>query len=167
VSKRTNSFSLEAVDPAMLVSLCGLDRLGGQPVAAAFGQGGAADVLPPGPVLAVATAQALSDPDSLSDDELTGVLQAGRRLSNLGDYQQTIAIAALVRRRQAEFEAARDAGKPVGCRPGEFPGEELAIELVETLNYAGLRADTAVELTGRLPRTLARMADGTIDLAGR
>jgi hypothetical protein len=151
-------------DPGLLVALCGLDGLGGQPVGAAFGQGGAADVLPPGPVLAVAAAQALANPDSLSDDELTGVLQAGRRLSNLGDYQQTVAIAALTRRRQAEFESARAAGKPVGCRPGAFPGEELAIELAETPNYAGLRADTAVELTGRLPRTLAGLADGSIDL---
>ena len=56
------------------------------------------------------------------------------------------------------------AGKPAGCRDGEFPGEELAMELVETAVYTGARIDTAVELTARLPRTLAGMADGRIDL---
>src|SRR6185437_9548460 len=65
---------------------------------------------------------------------------------------------------QAEFESAKARGVPVGCRDGEFPGEELAIELVDTGAYAGVRIDTAIELTGRLPRTLAGMADGTIDL---
>jgi Domain of unknown function (DUF222) len=67
-------------------------------------------------------------------------------------------------RRQARFEAAKATGKPVGCRDGEFPGEELAMELVDTGAYAGARIDTAIELTARLPRTLAGMADGTIDL---
>jgi hypothetical protein len=42
---------------------------------AAFGQDRAADVLPPGPALAALTAQAVSGPRSLTDDELVGVLQ--------------------------------------------------------------------------------------------
>jgi hypothetical protein len=73
-------------------------------------------------------------------------------------------LAELARRRQAQFEAAKAAGKPPGCRDGEFPGHELAMELVETAAYAEARIDTAVELTARLPRTLAGMAAGTIDL---
>ena len=153
------------VDPELLAAMCGPDGLGGQAVSAAFGQDKAADVLRPGPVLAALTAQAVSGAGSLTDDELVGVLQAGRRLANQAAYQQTVVIAEFARRRQAEFEAARAAGMPVGCRDGEFPGEELAMELVDTGAYAGARIDTAVELTARLPRTLAGMADGTIDLA--
>jgi hypothetical protein len=132
---------------------------------AAFGQDGAADALPPGPVLATLTAQATASAGSLTDDELVGVLQAARRLANLADYQQTVVIAEFARRRQAQFEAAKAAGVPVGCRSGEFPGEELAMELVTTRGDAGARIDAAVELTTRLPRTLAAMAAGAIDLA--
>src|SRR5579862_8616363 len=152
------------VDPRLLAAMCGPDGLGGQAVSAAFGQDQAADVLRPGPVLAALTAQTAADPASLTDDQLIGALQAARRLANHADYQQTIVIAEYARRRQAQFEAAVAAGKPAGCRAGEFPGEELAMELVETPVYTGARIDTAVELTARLPRTLARMADGSIDL---
>jgi hypothetical protein len=158
------------VDPALLVAMCGPDGLGGQSLSAAFGQDQAADVLRPGPVLAALTAQQVpgpgspADPGSLSDDQLIGTLQAARRLANLADYQQTRVIAEFARRRQAQFEAAQAAGKPAGCRDGEFPGEELTMELVETAAYTGSRIDTALELTSRLPRTLADMAAGTIDL---
>jgi hypothetical protein len=152
------------VNPELLAGMCGQDGLGGQAVSAAFGQDKAADVLRPGPVLAVLTAQRVCDPASLTDDELIGALRAARRLANHAEYQQTVVIAEFARRRQAQFEEARAAGKPVGCREGEFPGEELAIELVETGAYASARIDTATELVIRLPRTLAGMADGSIDL---
>jgi hypothetical protein len=145
--------------------MCGPDGLGGQAVSAAFGQDQAADALRPGPVLAALTAQSVASADSLTDNELIGVLQAGRRLANLADYQQTVVIAEFARRRQAEFESARVRGVPAGCRAGEFPGEELAMELVDTRASTGARIDAAIELTARLPRTLAGMADGTIDLA--
>jgi Domain of unknown function (DUF222) len=152
------------VDPELLTAMGGPDGLGGQAVPAAFGQDKAADALRPGPVLAALTAQTAADPASLTDDQLIGALQAARRLANHADYQQTVVIAEYSRRRQAQFEAAVAAGKPAGCRDGEFPGEELAMELVETAVYTGARIDTAVELTARLPRTLAGMADGSIDL---
>ena len=152
------------VDPELLAGMCGPDGLGGQAASAAFRQDRAADVLCPGPVLAALTAQTAADPASLTDDELIGAFRAARRLANHAEYQQTVVIAEYARRRQAQFEAARAAGKPVGCRDGEFPGEELAMELVETAVYTGARIDTAVELTARLPRTLAGMADGSIDL---
>ncbi|MGH3211563.1 MAG: DUF222 domain-containing protein, partial [Trebonia sp.] len=153
------------VDPDLLAAMCGPDGLGGEAVSAAFGQERAADVLRPGPVLAALTAQKIANAGSLTDNELIGALQAGRRLANLADYQQTVVIAEFARRRTAEFEAARARGVPVGCRNGEFPGEELTMELVDTGAYAGARIDAAIELTTRLPRTLAGMADGTIDLA--
>jgi hypothetical protein len=210
------------VDPGLLAAVCGPDGLGGQALSAVFGQGEAADVLGPGPVLAALTAQAVSrvvpgpaphaavpagapglvsragirqgpsgprpqpgpqrdlqtdlppgphpdprpvvQPGPLSDDELVGVLQAARRLENLAGWQQTVAIAEFARRRQARFEAAKAAGAPAGCRDGEFPGEELAMELVATGPYTSGRIDTAVELTARLPLTLAGMEAGLIDL---
>src|SRR6201996_7118017 len=165
------------LDPELLAAMCGPDGLGGQAVSPAFGQDRAADVLRPGPVLAALTAEVVSRaaprldsraaprPDSLTDNELIGVLQASRRRANLAGYQQRVVIAEFARRRQAQFEAAKAAGKPVGCRSGEFPGEELAMELVTTRGDAGARIDAAVELTTRLPRTLAAMAAGAIDLA--
>jgi Domain of unknown function (DUF222) len=152
------------VDPELLAAMCGPDGLGGEAVPAAFGQDKAADALRPGPLLAALTERAASSPGSLTDNELIGVLQAGRRMANLAAYQQTVVIAEFARRRQAVLKAAQSAGLGVGCRDGEFPGEELAMELVDTAAYAGARIDTAVELTARLPRTLAGMADGGIDL---
>jgi hypothetical protein len=153
------------VDPELLAAMCGPDGLGGQAVSAAFGQDKAADVLRPGPVLAALTAQAASSPGSLTDSELIGALQAARRMANHAAYQETVVIAEFARRRQAEFAAAKARGVPVGCRDGEFPGEELAMELVTTRADVGARIDAAVDLTTRLPRTLAAMAAGTIDLA--
>ena len=135
------------------------------PAPAAFGQDGAADALPPGPVLAALTAQATAGAGSLTDDELVGVLQAARRLANLADYQQTVVIGEFARRRQAQFAAAKAAGVAAGCRSGEFPGEELAMELVTTRGDAAARIDAAVELATRLPHTLAAMAAGAVDLA--
>jgi hypothetical protein len=153
------------VDPELLAAMCGPDGLGGQAVSAAFGQDKAADVLRPGPVLAALTAQAASSPGSLSDGELIGALQAARRMANYAAYQETVVIAEFARRRQAEFTAAKARGVPVGCRDGEFPGEELAMELVTTRADVGARIDAALDLTTRLPRTLAAMEAGTIDLA--
>jgi hypothetical protein len=153
------------VDPELLVAMCDPDGLGGEALSAAFGQDQAADVLRPGPILAALTAQAVAGAGSLTDDELIGALQAARRMANLADYQQTVVIAEFARRRQGEFEAAKASGVPVGCRDGEFPGEELAMELLTTRGDAGARVDASVELITRLPRTLAAMEAGAIDLA--
>ncbi len=152
------------VDPELLAAVCGPDGLGGRAALAAFGEDRAADALRPGPILAALTAQAVSGPACLTDDELIGTLQATRRLANLVSWQQTLVIAEFARRRQAQFEAAKAAGRPVGCRDGEFPGEELAMELVASGPYTSGRIDTAIELTSRLPCTLAGMQDGVIDL---
>src|SRR5580693_4973906 len=137
------------LDPDLLEIMCAPEVLDGQALPGAFGQDGAADALRPGPVLAALAAQAAASAGSLTDDELVGVLRAGRRLAGLAAYQQTVAIAEFARRRQAQFEASVAAGVPAGCRAGEFPGEELAIELTDTRAYAGARVDTAVELATR------------------
>jgi Domain of unknown function (DUF222) len=132
---------------------------------ARFGQGDEADALPPGQLLVGLTETATRDVDRLSDDELVGVLQATRRQIAREQYKQVLVIAEFSRRRQATFEDASRRGLPVGCRPGGFPGEELAIELVTARVDAGHRIDDAIDLTTRLPMTLAGMASGMIDEA--
>jgi Domain of unknown function (DUF222) len=148
--------------------MLGPGGLGGQALSPAFGQGQAADALPPGPVLAALTEQAVSDLGVLSDDELTGAMQAARRLQNRDAHQQTLMIAEFGRRRAAAFDDAKARKVPAGRRPGEFAADELAIELVCTAHHADALIELDLALTARLPRTLAGMAAGTIsaDRAG-
>ena len=110
------------LDPALLAAIAGPDGLGGQALGPAFGQGAAADALRPGPVLAALTEQAVAGLGLLSDDELTGVLQAARRLGNRAAYLQTVVVAEFARRRAAQYEDAKARRVPKGRRPGEFPG---------------------------------------------
>jgi hypothetical protein len=132
---------------------------------AGFGQGNEADALPPGELLVGLTETATRGLGRLSDDELVGVLQATRRQIAREQYKQVLVIAEFGRRRQATFEDAARRGLPVGCRPGGFPGDELAMELVTSQVDAGHRIDDAIDLTTRLPMTLAGMATGMIDEA--
>ena len=131
-----------------------------------FAEDGAGDVMPPVPFLAALTEQAVTDVAGLSDAELVGVLRASQRQIAREQYKQVLAAAEFGRRRRAEFEAALARGVPAGCAAGGFPGEELAIELVVSRAEAGHLIDDAIDLTARLPRTLAGMAAGLID-AGR
>jgi hypothetical protein len=133
------------------------------PAGRLFCQDGPADLLPPGSLLAHLTEQAVAGLDHLSDSELAGVLRATKRQVAREQYKQVLVTAEYGRRRQAAFQDAARRGVPVGCRPGGFPGEELAIELVTTRAEAGHRIDDALDLTARLPRTLAGMAAGQID----
>ncbi|HEX7161540.1 MAG TPA: DUF222 domain-containing protein [Trebonia sp.] len=104
----------------------------------------------------------MSDLAALSDDELTGALSAARRLENRAVYLQTVAVAEFARRREVEREEAKSRKVPLHCRPGQFPGEELAAELVCSARYADERIWQATDLVSRLPRTLAGMAAGSI-----
>ena len=135
------------------------------PVRPRFGQDDEADLLPPRPLLAGLTEEAVSDLGRLSDSELVGVLLATRRQIAREQYKQVLVTAEYARRRQGAFEDAARRGVPVGCRPGGFPGDELAMELVTTPLDAGRRIDDAIDLTSRLPMTLAGMAAGIIDEA--
>ncbi len=135
------------------------------PVRPRFGQDDEADLLPPRPLLAGLTEEAVSDLGRLSDSELVGVLLATRRQIAREQYKQVLVTAEYARRRQGAFEDAARRGVPVGCRPGGFPGDELAMELVTTPLDAGHRIDDATDLTSRLPMTLAGMAAGVIDEA--
>jgi hypothetical protein len=151
------------LDPALLAAMCGRDGLGGEALSALFGQDKAADVLRPGPVLSALTEQAASGLTALSDDQLMGTLSAARRLENRAAYLQTTAIAEFARRRAVQRAEARSRKVPLHCRPGQFPAEELTAELVCTARYADERIWEATDLVTRLPRTLAGMADGTLD----
>lgn len=154
----------EGIDPELLAALSGpgyvSDGLGPQ-----FGQGAEADLLPPGPVLAALTEAAVADVTQLSDNQLVGVLQAARRQENREAWKKALVIAEFARRRAAEYDAAIARGVPVHCRPGEFPGEELAIEMLLGPVQASHAIDDAADLVTRLPKTLAGMAAGLIDEA--
>lgn len=152
----------DGVDPGLLAAICDPDSDGLSPQ---FGQGAAADVLPPDPVLAALTEAAVADVTRLSDSQLMGVLQAARRQENREAWKKALVIAEFARRRQGEFDAATARGVPVHCRPGQFPGEELAVELLLTPAAASHAIDDATDLATRLPRTLAGMAAGLIDEA--
>ena len=145
--ERPERAELDDEDPASL------DPGPGGPAVRLFGQDGPADLLPPGPLLAQLTEQAVAGLDHLSDSELAGVLRAAKRQVAREQYKQVLVTAEYGRRWKAAFQDAARRGVPVGCRPGGFPGEELAIELVTTRAEAGHRIDDALDLTARLPRT--------------
>ena len=151
------------LDPALLAAICGPDGLDGDALGPQFGQDAAADALRPGPVLAALTEQACAGLSRLTDNQLVGALHAARRLENRAHYLQTLAIAEFARRRAEELEAAKARGARVRCRAGEFPGVELACELLISGPEAGRLIEAAAGLTTRLPRTLQGMSAGLID----
>jgi len=153
------------LDPGLLAAMCGPDGLGGESLGPQFGQNAPVDVLAPTPVLAALTEAAVADVSRLSDDQLIGVLRAARRQENREAWKQALAIAEFARRRTAEFNAAEARGVPVHCRPGQFPGEELAIELLAGPGETSHAIDDATDLATRLPATLAGMGAGLIDAA--
>jgi hypothetical protein len=128
-----------------------------------FEQGAAADGLPPGPVLEQLTEAAVTDVSRLSDDQLTGVLHAARRQQNREGWKKVLVVAEFARRRTAELAEAEAHGAPVHRRPGQFPGEELAIELLLGPVLTSHVIDDATDLVTRLPATSAGMAAGLID----
>ena len=154
----------EGIDPELLAALSGSGYVSGG-LGPQFGQGAEADLLPPGPVLTALTEAAVADVTQLSDNQLVGVLQAARRQENREAWKKALVIAEFARRRAAEYDAAIARGVPVHCRPGQFPGEELAIEMLLGPVQASHAIDDAADLVTRLPKTLAGMAAGLIDEA--
>src|SRR6202044_2425131 len=150
------------LDPALLEAMLGPDGLGGEALGPQFGQGAAADALRPGPVLAALTEQAVAGAAFLTDDQLTGAMHAAGREKARAAWKETTLVAEYARRRAAQLAEAKAGGVPKGRPPGEFPDDELAAELLITRNQAAGRIEADLELTGRLPRTYAGMADGTI-----
>jgi hypothetical protein len=147
------------VDLAELFSLLGPDGLGGE----VFAQDRPADAMRPGPILAALTERAAGDPAGLTDNELLGAMSATGRLAARAEYLQLKTIAEFTRRRERQYEAARTAKVPPGCRDGEFPDAELGMELVTSPNAARDRMDLAGDLESRLPATRAALAAGMID----
>src|SRR5215468_11632094 len=122
-----------------------------------FAAGGAADELPPGPVLAGLAGDAwAAGLGRLSDDELVGVLRAARRLASWSAALELAAVTDLAKRREAE---AAGAGS---CAPGEHIGDEIAAALTLTARAADVLLDLAIALR-RLPATMTALAAGRID----
>jgi Domain of unknown function (DUF222) len=147
------------VDPAALGAMAGPDGLGGE----SFAQARTADAMRPGPVLSALTEQAADNVETLSDNQLLGLMSGARRLQNRAEYLELQATAEFARRRAAQFEASKARKDPRGCRDGEFAAEELAFELVSGAHAASDRMEMATALATRLPETFAGLAAGTID----
>jgi hypothetical protein len=122
-----------------------------------FAAGGVADELAPGPVLAgLAGDVCAAGLEQLSDDELIGVLRAGRRLASWSASVELAAVSDLMRRRMAQ-EAS-------GCTgAAEHADAEIAAALTLTGRAAGGLLDLAMALQ-RLPLTARALAAGGIDV---
>ena len=118
-----------------------------------FNQGGAADTMTPGPLLATVV-HTVAGPDGAglagcSDDQLMGIISAARRQLSRDEWTVMAAIA----------EFARRAGTGV---EGEFAADELASELHMSQPSAAGQMDFAAEVAKRLPATFAALAAGQI-----
>jgi hypothetical protein len=125
----------------------------------ALAQGGSADTVAPDSALA-ALADRACDPailPGLSDDQLLGLVSAGRRLAARAAWVQQAAIAEFTARR---LEPDPDKATSLGFTA--FSPEELAPELVTTGNSAELRMAQSREAVTRLPASTARLRDGRI-----
>jgi hypothetical protein len=107
-------------------------------------------------VLAALAADACAGLARVSDDELVGVLRAGRRLGSWSASVELRAAGELMRRRLDQQAAGR-----VGV--AEHADAEVAAALRLTGRAAGSLLDLAIAL-GRLPLTARALAAGVIDL---
>jgi hypothetical protein len=131
------------------------DHDGTGPGGPGFASGGLLDRLEPGPVLAQALAEARDAGfDLLSDDEVAGVMLAGRRLESRGAASLAAATAELDRRRRASGDE----------RIIEHTDNEAAILLALTRASAQRLLEFADGLS-RLPATAAALWAGRIDRA--
>jgi len=147
------------VDLVELAAMLGPDGLGGD----MFEQHRSADAMRPGPVLAALTEQAAGNLGRLTDNQVLGAVAAARRLAARAAWLELRAVAEFTRRREAQLADAQAREVSRGCREGEFPDAELAMELVTSQNAASDIMGLAIDLETRLPRTAAAMAAGLID----
>jgi hypothetical protein len=123
-----------------------------------FDAGGVADRVPPGPALAGLTADKwASGLSRVSDDELAGLMIAWRRVASWAAAGELAAVAELCRRREAQVAAGADA------HLAEHVGDEVAMALTLTPWAGGRLVDRAQGLA-RLPKTMAALAAGEIDV---
>ena len=121
---------------------------------AGFAQGGEADTMSPGPLLATVvhtvTGQDGAGLAGCSDDQLMGIVSASRRMMARAEWTSMAAMA--------EYAARHP-----GTRPGdEFAPDELAYELHLTPQSAAEQMEYAGTVTKRLPATFAALAAGQI-----
>jgi hypothetical protein len=117
-----------------------------------FAQSGPAAEMPPDALLATIM-DTVTSPDGpgvagLGDDQLIGVIAAGRRLESRAAWY---VLAA-----EAEF-TARSTSEEFGP---QFAADELACELHLTAGSAARQMDYADTVTARLPQCLAALRDG-------
>lgn len=128
---------------------------------AGFAQNGQADTMAPGALLATVvdtvTGQDGTGLAGLSDDQLTGVLSAARRLESRAAWTQLAALAEFARRRPATEPA--DAGL---AGFSDFAADELAGTLKLTGPSAAAQMAYACAVAKRLPKTFAALAAGLI-----
>ena len=119
-----------------------------------FAQGGQADTMTPGPLLATVayavTGERGAGLAGCSDDQLMGIISAGRRMESGSAWIQLAAIR--------EFAARHPGTSP----EDEFAADELANELHVTPLSAKDQMDYARAVTTRLPRTFAALGAGQI-----
>src|SRR5271169_5773912 len=118
-----------------------------------FAQGGQADTMAPGPLLA-AVVDTVTGEDGAglagcSDDQLLGIISAARRLESRSAWTLLAAVGEFARRAGAAVE-------------GEFAADELASELHLTQQSAVGQMDYATQVAQRLPATFAALAAGRI-----
>jgi hypothetical protein len=121
---------------------------------AGFCQGGAADTMTPGPLLATVVHTVTGDDGAglsgCSDDQLMGIISAGRRMESRAAWTVMAAIR--------EFAARHPGSSP----EDEFAADELAAELHMSQQSAAGQMDFATDVARRLPKTFAALAAGQI-----
>jgi hypothetical protein len=131
-----------------------------------FAQGGAADTMAPGPLLA-AVMHAVAGEDgsglaALSDDQLMGVISATRRMECRIAWTQLAAIRELATRRSADAPDGSSADGSGEAAVSEFAADELADELHLSWQSAAGQITYACSVARRLPRSFAAMAAGRL-----
>jgi hypothetical protein len=134
---------------------------------ARFAQGGQADGVVPGPLLA-AVVHALAGPDgeglaALSDDQLIGIIGAARRLESRIAWMQLAAVREFAARRPASKDrAGQQATGGAGTGFSEFAADELVSVFHLSWQSAAEQIAFACQVAERLPRTFAALAAGAI-----
>ena len=122
---------------------------------AGFAQGGEADTMAPGPLLATVLQLVTGDDGAglseLADDQLMGIISAAQRIESRMAWTLLAATAEFAARRHAQ-----------GGPAAEFASEELAAELHLTGLSAAGQIAYASTVKARLPRTFAALAAGSI-----
>jgi hypothetical protein len=126
---------------------------------AGFAQGGQADTMTPGALLA-AVVDAVTGQDGAglagcSDDQLVGIIAAARRMTARAEWTSMAAMR--------EFAARRRARRGVGGgSAAEFAADELADELHLTPLSAAAQIDFSCAVAKRLPAMFAALHAGRI-----